>query len=161
MSDHTYSAKQEIADVSIGAPHVIILGAGASLAAFPNGDKNGRKLPVMSNFVEIVGLEPILAKFSVPYSKGDNFEDVFSSLHDNKPEAADVIEKFVASYFSSLELPNHPTIYDHLVLSLRDKDFIATFNWDPFLYQACRRNHKIATRLLYPIKKRTTMLIHS
>jgi hypothetical protein len=38
------------------------------------------------------------------------------------------------------KLPNEPTIYDHLVLSLRPKDLIATFNWDPFLYQAFVRN---------------------
>jgi hypothetical protein len=43
MSEYEYSVAQEIADVSIGAPHVIILGAGANLAAFPNGDKNGRR----------------------------------------------------------------------------------------------------------------------
>ena len=27
------------------SPHVVILGAGASLAALPNGDKNGHQLP--------------------------------------------------------------------------------------------------------------------
>jgi hypothetical protein len=32
-----------------------------------------------------------------------------------------------------LELPDHPTVYDHLLLSLRKKDAIFTFNWDPFL----------------------------
>ena len=32
-------------------PHVVILGAGASLAAFPDGDKNGRKLPLMNDIV--------------------------------------------------------------------------------------------------------------
>lgn len=40
-----------------------------------------------------------------------------------------------------MELPDEPTIYDYLVLSLRDKDFIATFNWDPFLVQAIARNN--------------------
>lgn len=33
-------------------------------------------------------------------------------------------------------------IYDYLVLSLRSKDIIATFNWDPFLYQAWLRNNE-------------------
>ena len=37
-------------------------------------------------------------------------------------------------------MPPRPTIYDQLVLSLRDQDVIATFNWDPFLIQAWRRN---------------------
>jgi hypothetical protein len=43
------------------------------------------------------------------------------------------LERAVFDYFSSLQLPDEPTLYDHLVLSLRPKDVIATFNWDPFL----------------------------
>ncbi len=31
------------------SPHVVILGAWASVASFRKGDKNGRKLPVMAN----------------------------------------------------------------------------------------------------------------
>ena len=57
----------------------------------------------------------------------------------------------IYSYFSRLELSDMPTIYDYLVMSLRDKDVIATFNWDPFLYQAWRRNHSHGSspRLLF------------
>ncbi|MHA1748548.1 MAG: hypothetical protein ACTSXN_02865 [Promethearchaeota archaeon] len=33
-----------------------------------------------------------------------------------------------------------PTIYDYLILSLRKKDVIATFNWDPLLVQAAWKN---------------------
>lgn len=29
-------------------PHVVLLGAGATMAAIPNGDKNGRKSSVMN-----------------------------------------------------------------------------------------------------------------
>ena len=46
------SAQQEIEQIEMGRPHVVILGAGASYAAFPNGDMHGRKLPLMNNFVE-------------------------------------------------------------------------------------------------------------
>lgn len=53
------------------------------------------------------------------------------------------IESRIGGYFSSLELPPSPTIYDYLVLSLRKKDVIATFNWDPFLWQALDRNSHI------------------
>ncbi len=35
-----------------------------------------------------------------------------------------------------MALPANPTIYDHLLLSLRPKDCVATFNWDPFLWDA-------------------------
>lgn len=43
-------------------------------------------------------------------------------------------------YFGSLLLPAGPTAYDYLLLSLREKDFIATFNWDPLLLQAYARH---------------------
>jgi len=33
-------------------------------------------------------------------------------------------------------------MYDHLLLSLRPKDIVATFNWDPFLFDAWTRNRK-------------------
>lgn len=49
----------------------------------------------------------------------------------------------IESYFSDLELPEHPSICDYLVLGLKAKDVIATFNWDPFLMQAHQRNRAI------------------
>lgn len=50
------------------------------------------------------------------------------------------LEQKVYQYFSELEIPKTPTLYDHLLLGLRPKDVIATFNWDPFLLLAFRRN---------------------
>ena len=41
-------------DLSISRPHVVILGAGASAAAFPKGDRNGRRLPLMDDLVQVV-----------------------------------------------------------------------------------------------------------
>lgn len=126
---------------TFGRPHLVILGAGASLQAFPNGDKHGRQLPLMNNLVEVVGLHGVLDKAKV---RGDrtNFEKLFSRLCRSPKHAATVrqIEQIVFDYFSRLELPDAPTIYDHLVISLREKDVIATFNWDPFLVQAMVRN---------------------
>jgi hypothetical protein len=134
-----------IADTRIGRPHVVILGAGASIAAFPDGDRNGYKLPMMSNLIETVELDHELNKHGITY-EGRNFEEVYSELNRN-PKYKRVIETIntkIWDYFSRLRLPDYPTIYDHLVLSLRDKDLIATFNWDPFLYQACWRHNKKA-----------------
>ncbi len=138
-----FSREEEIAQVKVQRPHVVILGAGASLAALPMGDKNGRKLPVMNNFVEILNLSTVLRKANIDF-EGKNFEDVYDQLcRDVKYSIIrQELEEAVYDYFSSLELPETPTIYDHLVLSLRDNDVIATFNWDPFLTQAYRRNAK-------------------
>jgi hypothetical protein len=124
-------------------PHVVILGAGASVAACPEGDKNGRRLPTMANFVEILGFGALLAKNGIINAR-ENFEALYSSLHSDRSHArlTHEIEVVVHDYFSSLELPDHPTVYDHLLLSLRRKDAIFTFNWDPFLFDAWVRNQR-------------------
>ena len=54
------SIEDEIKDVKFGRPHVVILGAGASLAAFPNGDANGIRLPLMLDFIEKI--KPLFLK---------------------------------------------------------------------------------------------------
>jgi hypothetical protein len=58
--------RKKIQQPDFGRPHVVILGAGASLAAFPNGDKHGRKLPLMWNIVDVVGLSPLLDNAGAP-----------------------------------------------------------------------------------------------
>ncbi len=131
--------------MKLGTPHVVILGAGASRATLPHGDKNGIKLPLMNDFVETVGLEDILDKNKISY-KDKNFEDLYNDLFINYNDAP-ILEKIdckIYDYFSQLRLPDKLTIYDKLVLSLREKDLIATFNWDPLLAQAYQRNSHIA-----------------
>lgn len=133
---------QFIENIKIQRPHVFILGAGASYAAFPNGDKHGRHLPLMSNLVKTLRLESKLNTHGINYS-GENFEELYARISSDKGKAglAQEIEISIYEYFTEMELPDYPTMYDHLVLSLRAKDVIATFNWDPFLWQACERNH--------------------
>jgi len=145
MSSHDFTVEDEIKGAEFTRPHVVILGAGASLAAFPKGDRNGRSLPLIKNFVEVVGLLSLLERHSVspPYN---DFEAIYSDIAvDPKKSALRIeIETRVHDYFSRLRLPDTPTLYDHLVLSLRPKDVIATFNWDPFLRQAAHRNYAFA-----------------
>lgn len=123
-------------------PHMVLLGAGASLAALPNGDKCGRQLPLMNNLIEVLSLGPLLDKCGIPHN-GVNFEALYSGLimSGQNPDIVQAIEASVFDYFHGMRLPDSPTIYDHLVLSLRPKDYIASFNWDPFLLQAIERNY--------------------
>ena len=121
--------------------HVVLLGAGASLAAFPNGDKHGKILPLMSNFIDVVDdLKDYLDNSGIDYSSS-NIEQLYGDLA-GKP-GMDVIKRnveyIIHEYFSSLELPDKPTLYDHLILSLKPQDMVASFNWDPFLFKACCR----------------------
>ena len=126
------------------SPHVVILGAGASLAACPRGDRYGRRLPTMANLAEIVGLSTVLK--DAGFDQNANFEGVYSAIVADpaKQELRVTLELRIREYFEDLELPREVTTYDQLVLSLRRKDIVATFNWDPFLAQAFMRNNRAA-----------------
>ena len=126
--------------------HVVILGAGASIAAtLYNPEPYGKKLPSMENLIDVVGLADIIDA-TVSGGETKNFEEAYSRLHASPPDtrAVEKIEQRVADYFRSLTLPSTPTIYDYLLLALRPRDLVATFNWDPFLYQAFLRNRHVA-----------------
>ncbi len=132
-----------------GGGHVVILGAGASIAStMRNPEKSEKRLPSMNNLTEVVGLTDLIQY--IPKKLYDkNFETLYSNLHsdDSNSEIIKEIELRINRYFRNMELPNEPTIYDYLVLSLRNKDLIATFNWDPFLFQAWNRNKKYVDNL--------------
>lgn len=128
--------------------HTVILGAGATVATVPNGDKNGNKSSVMNGLIKKLHLDDILHGISLK-TNSDNLEDIYSELHSRSDcqEAVAQLEQVLYDYFAALELPEYPTIYDYLVLSLTDKDAIATFNWDPLLLQAYVRCHKFTDNL--------------
>lgn len=124
------------------SPHVVILGAGASIAStIRKPEKYGRSLPSMANLVEKLGLEPLISKYGLTY-EGQNFEAFYDGLSRSGqcPELLTELEQAIYDYFADLKLPDEATLYDYLVLSLREKDLIATFNWDPFLALAFARN---------------------
>jgi hypothetical protein len=116
------------------------LGAGASIEAIPNGDRNGLKTSVMNGFIDKLGMRGIIDNIELE-TYSENLEDIYSEIH-NKPEYDAVrieLDNRIFKYFSDFEIPESPTIYDYLILSLRKKDAIATFNWDPLLLQAYLR----------------------
>jgi hypothetical protein len=131
----------------IQAPHVVILGAGASIAAYKDWGSVGPPLPSMQDLVDVLSLRTLIE------TKGFNvdglgfeafYDDLASSSRDLQLQIE--IERRVAEYFGSLRLPGCVTIYDYLILGLRDKDLIASFNWDPFLLQAYMRNEKVGQK---------------
>ena len=146
--DDTLTVQDQLKIVKEGFRHVIILGAGASRAScIDNPEKNQRSLPLMNDLIKVVNLDPELDGLPKRVLK-HNFEDIFSKLHTDQDNARLVkIETKVFQYFAKLQLPETPTIYDYLVLSLREKDLIATFNWDPFLWQAYERNLTLTSNL--------------
>lgn len=138
----------DIAELMRSRPHLFILGAGATKATIPNGDKYGRQSPVMENFLQEIGIENLLDDVKLN-TKSKNIEAIYSEL-SGKPEYADIVAKIedgIVNHYRQMQIPDTPTLYDYLILSLRQKDCIATFNWDPLLIQAYNRVNKITSDL--------------
>jgi len=134
-------------------PHVVIIGAGASKAACPT-DKNGNTVPLLRNIHEVLGLTDKLKSYGFSESELSNFELLFSNIC-GKSEYGGLqkeLEGTVHNYFQKLIIRDDVTLYDYLVLSLTDKDAIISFNWDPFLIQAYRRNIDVGNlpQLIFP-----------
>lgn len=149
MTDSVFTITDQIKTLNDGFRHIVILGAGASKASnHDNQEKHGNLIPLMNDLPEIIDLNDEL-KDLPDELKDANFEDIFSTLFDKEEGSyrLKLIESKIYNYFASLKLPETPTIYDYLVLSLRKKDLIASFNWDPFLWQAFERNLKFTDNL--------------
>jgi len=121
------------------SPHVVLLGAGASYACIPNGDKNGKKTSCMNDFFETTGID---IDYTGSYK---NLEDIYQDITDEKMR--ELLENKIRQYFDTFIIPDEPTIYDILIISLTKKDLIVSFNWDPLLIQACQRCHNITQDL--------------
>jgi hypothetical protein len=130
------SREQEVAGVFFERPHVVILGAGASIAAVPV-DRNGRRLPDMRGLARLPEIGEFFAEAGIADAESD-FEAAYSRLRETgeHPEIGDRIDAVVREFFAAVEIVDEPTIYDHLLLCLRPKDVVATFNWDPLIVQA-------------------------
>ena len=102
----------------------------------------------MNNFIEELNMGAILDGVRLQ-TASTNLEDIYSELHDRTDctEVREILEHRIYDYFRSLELPDQATIYDLLILSLRPKDCIATFNWDGLLVDAYNRVKKITGHL--------------
>jgi len=129
----TITREQEIENPRMGRPHFVLLGAGASKAALPNGDKNGMELPLLRDVAVDLDLAAAFPKDLRELAASD-FEAAYSRLFDQDPKKAVPIEDAIADYFRRLRLPDEANLYDGLLLSLRSKDAVFTFNWDPLLF---------------------------
>lgn len=75
----TVSKDELLNNTSMERPHVVLLGAGASLAAFPNGEGNGKSIPLLEDLVEVVGLGELMEGAGVDH-KTSNFEKLYSDI---------------------------------------------------------------------------------
>ena len=129
-------------------PHLVIVGAGATVDAIPTGDKNGKLSSVMNGFLGKLGFSDILQNAGITFNS-DNLEDIYSFISE-KEEYQSVkirLEEAISDYFSSFVIPDEITKYDLLTLSLTKKDCIASFNWDGLLIDAYLRMMRITKDL--------------
>lgn len=139
---------QKVQRIIKDRPHVVILGAGATVASIPNGDKHGKKSSVMNGFIDKLSMREVIEGINLN-TTSDNLEDIYTELHERNDcdGVRKELDTRIRRYFESLEIPDSPNIYDFLLLSLRPKDLIATFNWDPLLLQAYQRVCRITRSL--------------
>lgn len=138
------TSKQLIEEPIALRPHVVLLGAGSSKAAFPYGEAKGQQLPVMNDLVDILELHPLIEEAGIGREQQKNFESLYAQLVSDPRHAniAKKVERRIFEFFSGLLLPNQATLYDRLLVSLRPSDAVFTFNWDPFLFDAFMRNRE-------------------
>ncbi|MEO8342149.1 MAG: hypothetical protein ABI604_21050, partial [Nitrospirota bacterium] len=93
------------------------LGAGASKAAFCGGDRNRKLIPLINGLPDVFG-KPWRDLVNDPNPPDEGFEAQFSWIRSQTAYSNDLlqIEKLIVEYFEALALPDHPTIYDYIVL---------------------------------------------
>ncbi len=94
--------------------HVVILGAGASVAsAVRDPEPSGKRLPTMDSLIDDLELGNVIRSLPADFTTS-NFEEVFSSLYERDPDSTTLheITNRVTEYFESMALPAKPTIYD-------------------------------------------------
>jgi hypothetical protein len=99
----------------------------------------------MRNLTVVTGLTGLLKKGGVKQNAGEGFEELYDRLSsgDRHQALRQAVERRIRDYFADLVLPDRVTLYDQILGTLRPKDLIATFNWDPFLLQAYARNRDL------------------
>lgn len=130
---HSVTRESEIGNPRAGRPHFLLLGAGASRAALPHGDRNGRDLPLLRDVATDLGLAAVFPQDLRRLAVTD-FEAAYSRLYERDRAKVVPLENAITDYFGELRLPDEANLYDAMLLSLRPKDAIFTFNWDPLLF---------------------------
>ncbi len=126
------------------SPHVVILDAGASVSAISCDDENPINTPLLNGFLKKIWLSDSISDIGLK-TANNTLEDIYTQLaaRNEYAEIRNELDETIRKYFASFTIPDKVTTYDLLILSLRKKDLLATFDWDPLLLQAHQRVSKI------------------
>ena len=123
----------------MGFKHLVILGAGSTIATIPHGDKNGQKSYTLDHLLTDPFFKELVQKVQNKGFCTDNVEDLCKQLYEKDRILYKEFEDRIRKRYASLELPMDFTILDRLVLSLTPDDAIISFNWDDLIIQAYQR----------------------
>ncbi len=135
----------------MGFKHLVILGAGSTIATIPSGDKNGQKSYTLANLLEDKTFTSFVENVQAKNLSTNDVEELCKQLYKEDRPLYDEFESLVRKKYASLELPNEFTILDRLVLSLTPDDAIVSFNWDDLVIQAYQRMSDYVPEEMLPI----------
>lgn len=135
----------------MGFKHLVILGAGSTIATIPQGDKNGEKSYTLANLLLDPSLKLFVQKVQDKDYCTDDVEELCNQLYKNDRKLYNEFESLIRKKYGSLELPMRFTILDRLVLSLTPNDAIVSFNWDDLIIQAYQRMSNFVLDQMLPI----------
>jgi len=135
----------------MGFKHLVILGAGSTIATIPNGDKNGEFSYTLANLLNDRCFTSFVKKAQAKGFQTSDVEDLCNQLYKDDKPLYDEFESLVRAKYASLELPEEFTILDRLVLSLTPNDAIVSLNWDDLVIQAYQRMSRYVPEEMLPI----------
>lgn len=135
----------------MGFKHLVILGAGSTIATIPNGDKNGEFSYTLYNLLKDKCFTSFVKKVQAKDFQIDDVEALCNQLYKEDKPLYDEFESLVRKKYARLELPEEFTILDRLVLSLTPNDAIVSFNWDDLVIQAYQRMSEYVPEEMLPI----------
>lgn len=133
----------------MGFKHLVILGAGSTIAAIPNGDKNGIYAYTLNNFLEDPYYADFLASLDSKYQYL-NIEEMCTKMYSEDRQLYEAFEVLIRKKYASLELPNEFNLLERLIMSLTADDAIVSFNWDDLIIQAYNRANQYIPEALLP-----------
>lgn len=135
----------------MGFKHLVILGAGSTIATIPKGDKNGEFSYTLDNLLNDKCFASFVEKVQALDYQIDDVEALCNQLYKENRPLYDEFVSLVRKKYASLELPYGFTILDRLVLSLTPNDAIISFNWDDLVIQAYQRMSEYVPEEMLPI----------
>lgn len=134
----------------MGYKHLVILGAGSTIATIPNGDKNGNHAYTLNGFLKDPFFANFLDSLESKYTSKTDVEKMCAQLYVEDRRRYDEFETLIREKYESLQLPDEFTILERLVMSLTADDAIISFNWDDLIVQAYNKAKEFIPMTLLP-----------